>query len=402
MKSRTIRNRITTTFLVFIVTCVCLLAACNGKQQTQQAPPPEVVTITVKEQPIVLTTELPGRTSANLVAEVRPQVSGIIKKRLFPEGSSVKAGQVLYQIDPAPFQAAYDSAAASLARAEANLPATRLRAARYGDLVADKAVSKQDVDDINAAIKQAEAEVTYWQAAVKAARINLGYTRVTASITGRIGKSNVTEGALVTANQPTPLATIQKFDPIYLDVPQSTAQLLRLKHSVEGGRLTQDGADQRKVKLILEDGTIYPHEGLLQFRDVTVDPSTGTVVLRVVFPNPDEFLLPGMFVRAVVQEGVNNKAILIAQQAVSRDPKGSPLALIVNPQGKVEQRQLVIDRAIGNAWMIASGLAEGDKVIIEGSLKAKPGAPVKAISSEDISAPKPAAEDSNGPSEPAN
>ncbi|MEN6475324.1 MAG: efflux RND transporter periplasmic adaptor subunit [Syntrophaceae bacterium] len=335
--------------------------------------------MTVKAQPVILTTELPGRTSACLVAEVRPQVSGIIKKRLFAEGSHVKAGELLYQIDAAPFQAAYDSASASLNRAEATLPAIRSRVERYRESLASKAVSQQDFDDVESAFRQAEAEVKYWKATVQSASINLGYTRVTAPISGRIGKSNVTAGALVTANQPTPLTVIQQFDPIYVDVPQSTTELLRLKRRMEGGLLSQNDAAQKKVQLLMEDGTTYPNEGILQFRDITVDPTTGTVNLRAVFPNPEDILLPGMFVRAVVQEGVNNKAILVPQQAVSRDPKGTPLTLIVDSTGKVEQRQLTIDRAVGDQWLITSGLAAGDRVVIEGVQKVKPGMPVKAI-----------------------
>lgn len=378
--------------LLFFVPMACLFAGCPGAQQTPQAPPtPEVVTLTVKEQPVVLNTELPGRTSAYLVAEVRPQVSGIIQKRLFSEGSRVKAGAVLYQIDAAPFQAAHDSALASLARAEATLPAIRSRTERYRESLASKAVSQQDVDDAEAALRQAEAEVKYWKATVQTARINLGYTRVTAPIAGRIGKSNVTEGALVTAGQPAPLATIQQLDPIYVDVPQSTTELLRLKRRMEGGLLSQDSAGQRKVKLILDDGSTYPAEGTLQFRDVTVERTTGTVTLRAVFPNPDDVLLPGMFVRAVVQEGVNDKAILIPQPAVARDPKGNPLVLLVGSDGKVAQRQIAIDRALGNQWLVTSGVVVGERIIVEGGQNVKPGAMAKAVSAEDPGA-QPAAE----------
>ncbi len=379
MKSRTKLDRITTSFLLFILVCAFLLDACSRQKAQSSPPPPEVVTMTVKEQPLSLTTELPGRTSAYLVAEVRPQISGIIQKRLFNEGSGVKAGAVLYRIDPAPFQAAYDSAMASLAKAEANLPSIRSRAGRYHDLLADKAVSQQDFDDADSAFRQAEADIKFWKASVESARINLGYTRVTAPISGRTGKSNVTEGALVTANQPTPLATIQQFDPIYVDVPQSTGELLRLEYGMESDHLDQSGPNQKKVKLILDDGTAYPLEGTLQFRDVTVDQSTGTVILRAVFPNPKDVLLPGMFVRAVLQEGVNRKAILIPQQAVSRDPKGNPLVLIVDAEGKVQKRQPTLDRAIGDQWLVASGLAAGERIIVEGMQKVKPGASVKVV-----------------------
>ncbi|MBW2107559.1 MAG: efflux RND transporter periplasmic adaptor subunit [Deltaproteobacteria bacterium] len=354
-----------------------------GCDRRQQAPPPrpvpEVSTVTVQTQKIMLTTELPGRTAAFRVAEIRPQVSGLILKRLFEEGSDVKAGQILYQIDPAPFQAALDNARAALGRAEANLPAIRSRAERYKELLADKAVSQQDYDDAAAALKQAQAEIEYWKAQVETARINLGYCRVAAPISGRIGRSNVTDGAIVTAYQPLALATIQQLDPIYVDVPQSTTELLRLKRHLEQGRLNRDGTNQNKVKLILEDDTAYPEEGTLQFSDVTVDPTTGSVILRVVFPNPESVLLPGMFVRAVIKEGVKEQAILVPQQGVARDRKGNPFALIVNNQGKVGQRMLTLDRAMGDKWLVSAGLAPGDRVIVEGMQRVRPGAVVKAV-----------------------
>ena len=357
-----------------------LLSGCDRQQQAAPPPPvPEVVVVTVQPQRVELTTELPGRTSPYLVAEIRPQVNGLIQKRLFKEGSDVKAGQVLYQIDPAPFQAALDHAKAALAKAEANVPAIRLKMQRYRELLADKAVSQQDYDDAAAALKQAEAEVEYGKAAVESARINLGYTRVTAPISGRIGRSSVTDGALVTAHQPAALATIQQLDPIYADVPQSTTELLRLRRRLEDGRLDQNGKNQQKVKLILEDNNVYSMEGTLQFRDVTVDPTTGSVILRVVFPNPEGVLLPGMFVRAVVKEGTNEQAILIPQQTVSRDPKGNPSVLIVDAEGKVQQRMLTLDRAIGDQWLVSSGLASGERVIVEGMQKARPGASVKVV-----------------------
>jgi membrane fusion protein (multidrug efflux system) len=328
---------------------------------------------------VELTTELPGRTSAYRVAEIRPQVNGIILKRFFTEGSEVQAGQALYQIDPAPLQATLDNAKAALGRAEGNRPAVRLRAERVSELVVDKAVSQQEVDDAAAALKQADADIQFWKAMVETARINLNHARITAPVSGRIGKSQVTEGALVTAHQPLPLATIQQLDPIYVDVPQSTTQLLRWQGRQEAGRLNPNGAGQKKVKLILEDGRSYGQEGTLQFRDVTVDPSTGAVTLRAVFPNPQGILLPGMFVRTVVKEGVQEQAILIPQQAVSRDPKGNPVALIVAASGKVEQRQLGLDRAIQDQWLVTSGLAAGDQVIVEGLQKVRPGAAVKTV-----------------------
>ncbi len=354
-----------------------LLSGCGQKPQAPPPPPPEVATVTVTEQKVLLTTELPGHTAPFRIAEIRPQVNGLIQKRLFTEGSDVEAGQPLYQIDPAPFQAALDNALAALGRAEANLPAIQIRVKRYQEALADKAVSQQDFDDANAALKQAQAEVQYYKAMVDTARINLGYARVTSPIPGRIGTSSVTDGAIVTAFQPVPIATIQQLDPIYVDVMQSTSEQLRLRRRLEGGLLQQSGADFKNVQLVLADGTKYPLEGTLQFRDVSVDPTTGSVVLRMVFPNPKGDLLPGMFVRAIVKEGVNERAILIPQQVVSRDPKGNPIALVVNAEKKVEQKMLTLERAIGNQWMVGSGLALGDRVIVEGAQKVRPGDTVR-------------------------
>jgi membrane fusion protein, multidrug efflux system len=366
--------------LVFtVIAAGPFLIGCQGKPPAPPQQIPEVATIKATTQSVVLATELPGRTSPFRIAEIRPQVNGIILKRLFNEGSEVTAGQVLYQIDPAQLQATLDNAKAALGKAEGNRPAIRLRAERLQELIVDKAVSQQEVDDAAAALKQSDADLQFWKAMVTTAQINLGYARITAPVSGRIGKSNVTEGALVTAHQAMPLATIQQLDPIYVDVPQSTTQLLRWKSRQEAGRLNPQGAGQKKVKLILEDGSAYGREGTLQFRDVTVDPSTGAVTLRVVFPNPQGVLLPGMFVRTVVQEGVQEQAILIPQQAVARDPKGNPVALIVNAGGKVEQRQLGLDRAIKDQWLVTSGLKAGDQVIVEGIQKVRPGASVKTV-----------------------
>jgi membrane fusion protein (multidrug efflux system) len=357
-----------------------LFIGCDRRKPSAKTPVPEVATVTIRPEQLVLTTELTGRTSPFLVSEIRPQVNGIIKKRLFTEGSDVKAGQILYQIDPAPFQAALDSARAALAKSEANLAVTRLKFERYKGLLVEKAVSRQDYDDKEAALKQAEADIEACKAAVETASINLAYTQVTAPISGRIGKSNVTDGALVTAYQSLALATIQQLDPIYVDVPQSATELLRLRRRLAEGRLNQDGSNQNKVKLIMGDCAQYPSEGTLQFRDVTVDPTTGSVILRVVVPNPEGLLLPGMFLRAVIEEGVSHKAILVPQQGVNRTPKGDPFALIVNDEGKVEQRMLNLSRAIGDKWLVASGLASGDRVIVEGTLRARPGSTVKAVS----------------------
>jgi membrane fusion protein (multidrug efflux system) len=382
---------------------------------------PEVATVTVQTERVVLTTELPGRTSAYSIAEIRPQVGGIIQKRLFDEGAEIKAGQVLYQIDPATLQAAYDNAAANVAvarraadRARAALAASRAgvlrqkailenartNRKRFEDLAADGAVSasqrdqavteadvaeatlrttEAQVESDREAVAAAEASIQQAEAALEASRINLGYARVTAPIPGRIGKSSVTVGALVTASQPTPLATIQQLDPIYVDVTQSSANLLRLRQNLASGRLRGNGPKQARVKLLLEDGTPYPMEGALKFSDVTVDPSTGSFTLRTVFPNPDHLLLPGMYVRAIVQEGLADQAILVPQQAVTRDPKGNPVALIVDGSDKVEQRKIVVDRAIGDRWLISEGLKPGDRLIVEGIQKARPGASVKVV-----------------------
>ncbi|MGA2240457.1 MAG: efflux RND transporter periplasmic adaptor subunit [Verrucomicrobiota bacterium] len=351
---------------------LCLLIAASGVScSRKQAPPPqlpEVATVTVARQPVLLTTELPGRTSPYLIAEIRPQVNGLIQKRLFTEGSDVQAGQELYQIDPAPFQAALDNA-------KAILPALRLRADRFKEALVDKAVSQQDFDDADAALKQAEA-------ALETARINLNYTHIVSPISGRIGASTVTDGAIVTAYQPMALATIQQLDPIYVDVPQSTTELLRLQRRLEDGRLTGGGTNASQVQLILGDGMKYPLEGTLQFRDVSVDPTTGSVILRMVFPNPKGTLLPGMFVQALVKEGVNEQAILIPQQAVSRDAKGNPYVLVVGAESKAQPRPLSLDRAIGDKWLLTSGLAPGDRVIVEGLQRVRPGVPVKEVSSD--------------------
>ncbi len=356
-----------------------ILGGCGQRNAGGPPPMPEVAVVTIEPKPVTLTTELPGRTAAYLIAEVRPQVSGIIQKRLFTEGADVRAGQVLFHIDPALYQASLDNAKAALARSEAQLSTIQLKAARLKELLADKAVSQQDYDDAAAMLKQVQADIQYAKATLETARINLKYTTIAAPISGRIGKSSVTEGALVTAQQPIPLATIQQLDPMYVDVTQSTSEILRLRRLLQEGQIDQYGKNQQKVRLIVGDGTEYPLKGNLQFRDITVDPTTGSVVLRIVFPNPKDILLPGMFVRALVQEGINKQAILIPQQAVSRDPKGNPMTLIVDSTGKVEQRALTLDRALGDAWRVTAGLVPGDRVIVEGMLKVKPGISVRAV-----------------------
>src|SRR5450631_2559637 len=344
-----------------------------------QAPPAEVGVIVVQPQRVALTTELSGRTSANLIAEVRPQVNGIIQKRVFTEGSDVKAGQVLYQIDPSTYQAAFASAKAVQARAEANLIPARLKAGRYKDLVVIKAVSQQDYDDAYALLKQAEADVASTKAAVQTAQINLTYTKVTAPISGRIGRSTVTDGALVTASQPAALATIQQLSSMYVDVTQSSADLLRLKQNLASGLLKNYKTSQARVKLVLEDGSAYQLPGTLKFSEVTVDQSTGSITLRAIFPNPKQTLLPGMFVRAILEEGVDESAILIPQRGVTRNPKGEATVLVVGAGEKVEQRIIKVSRTVADNWLVSDGLKAGDRVILEGLQKARPGSPVKAV-----------------------
>jgi len=390
MKMKSTRPaRKTVPFAVLLV-AAALTAACGKGQARPPQGPPEVGVVTVSPERVVLTTELPGRTSPYLVAEVRPQVNGLIRQRAFEEGSEVKAGALLYQIDPAPYQAAYDQAKASLAMAEAALPAARSRAERLKGLVEIHAVGQQDYDDAVAALQRAEASVAAGKAAVESARVNLSYTPLRSPISGRTGRSSVTVGALVTAYQPVPLATVQQLDPIYVDVVQSSAELLRLQKGVKQGELKQD-AGARRVKLVLEDGTPYPREGKLKFRDVTVDPTTGSVTLRMVFPNPDHVLLPGMYVRAVVEEGVREGAVLVPQQGVARDQRGEPYALVAGADGKAEQRMLTLDRAIGDRWLVTKGLAAGDRVIVEGLQRVRPGADVKAVPFTPAGGPEPVA-----------
>lgn len=356
------------------------LAGCSKQQGGMpQGGPAEVGVVTLAPQSVVITSELSGRTTASVVAEIRPQVSGILLQRRFREGSDVKAGDVLYQIDAASYQAAYESAKAALAKAEANVATARLKAGRYQELVGIKAVSQQATDEANAALKQAEAEVAGSKAAVEAARINLAYTRVEAPISGRIGKSALTQGALVTANQAVALATVQQLDPINVDITQSSTELLQMRRALNAGRLKRVAADQAKVKLLLEDGSAYPLEGQLAFSEATVDPGTGTVTLRAVFPNPKGELLPGMYVRAVLEQGMREQALLAPQQGVTRNAQGQAVAMVVNAEEKVEPRILKTERAIGDKWLVSEGLQAGDRLIVEGLQKARPGTPVKAV-----------------------
>jgi membrane fusion protein (multidrug efflux system) len=358
-----------------------LLTACGGGGK----PPggfgdmtPQVTVVTLKEQTVTLRRELPGRTNAYLVAEVRPQVGGVLKKRLFEEGSLVKAGQPLYEIDDAIYRAQLESAQASLAKADATVAAAQLAADRARELIKIDAVSRQEYDNAISSSGQATADVAAGKAAVANASVNLSYAHLTAPISGRIGKSSVTVGALVTANQTAAMATIQQLDPIYVDVNQASSEWLHLKQEIDSGR-AQSGAADSPVTILLTDGRTYGQKGKLQFADITVDPTTGDFLLRAIVPNPNGELLPGMYVRALLDEGVLAKGVLAPQQGITRDPKGNATALIVNAQGKVETRDVKVSRTVGDQWLVDDGLASGDHVIIEGLQKVQPGMPVKSV-----------------------
>jgi membrane fusion protein (multidrug efflux system) len=359
-----------------VVLLAALIAACSHKGPPPAPPPAKVAVVTLKTQPVSILTELPGRTVAYRIAEVRPQVNGVILKRLFVEGSQVKAGQQLYQIDPAPFQASLQSAQAALARAEATATSTRLLAQRYKPLADARAVSRQDYDNAVASQDQAAADVASAKASVETARINLAYTKVMAPISGRTGRSSVTEGALVAANQTAALLVIQQLDPIYVDVTQASTVLLRLQRELAAGKLKKVGDSQAETKLLLEDGTPYGERGKLQFSEVTVDPGTGSITLRAVFPNSQSTLLPGMFVREQLEEGVDENAVLVPQRAVAHNPKGEATVTIVDADNKAQVRSIKTDRAIGDQWLVSDGVAAGDKVIILGIQGVQPGAVV--------------------------
>jgi membrane fusion protein, multidrug efflux system len=362
--------------VLLAVMLAVVVAACGSKKEAAASTPPPVAVkvTTLTPQNVSLTTDLPGRTVAYRVAEIRPQVSGVILKRMFVEGSDVKEGQQLYQIDPALYQAAYDSAAATA-------ESSRLQVERYKPLAEVNAVSKQDYDNAVAAAAQNKASAD-------TARINLVYTRLLSPISGRIGRSSVTEGALVTANQTTSLATVQQLDPIYVDVAQPSAVLLRLKSELAAGQLVQTGANEAEVHLFLEDGTRYKQAGKMEFAEVQVDQTTGSVTLRALFPNPDKLLLPGMFVREQIEEGHRTDALLVPQVAVTHNQKGDPTALVVNGDNKVELRSLVTERAIGDKWLVTEGVKAGDRVIVEGVQYAKPGATVKPEEEESAAEPQ--------------
>lgn len=363
-----------------VASAMLFLQGC-GKPPMHGPPPaatPEVGTMVLRPRPVVLTTELPGRTAPVIVSDVRPQISGIVLSRNFTEGAEVAAGTLLYQIDPSPYQAQVESARAALAKSQANLNNAQIKAKRYAELQAIKAVSQQDDEDAASSMLQAKADVASAQASLDTSLINLRYTRIVAPVSGRIGKSTVTPGALVTANQTTALATVQKLDPIYVDITESSTAYLRLEHELATGRLGHPGSGA-PVRLRLEDGSTYPLQGTLQFSDVTVDQNTGAITLRAVFPNPQRELLPGMFVRAVLQEGIEAQALLVPQAAVSRDSSGNPTAYVIGADHRLELRQLTTGRAVGDAWLVTAGLNPGDRVVVDGLQRIAPGIAVIAI-----------------------
>jgi len=361
-----------------LLVATALLAACS-KDAAGPPPPPEVTVITLAPRAISITDQLPGRTTAFRVAEVRPQVTGIVKKRLFSEGGEVQAGQQLYQIDPGSYRAALNSAQAALQRAEAQAVSARLLEERYAPLIAANAVSKQENDDAIAARARAEADVAAARAQVDNAKINVVYTQVLSPITGRIGRALVTEGALVTSEQQSPLATVQQLDPIYVDITQSSTEMLRLQRQLASGELVKTEDNQAEVGLTLEDGTLYAERGRLKVSEVSVDPGTGSVVLRAVFPNPKRELLPGMFVRAQLTRGTRSAALLVPQRGVTRNQKGDATVLVVDKEDKVAEKTVTADRAIDGEWLITAGLSSGERVIVDGLQKAKPGSQVKPV-----------------------
>lgn len=373
------------------------LVACGGDEEAAQPPPPEVSVVTLDAETVTLTRELPGRTNAYLVAEVRPQVNGIIEERLFTEGTVVKEGEPLYRIDAADYQATAASARAQLARAETALVNARSLESRMQELAGTRYISAQELENAEAAARQAQAEVGAARASLDAANVTLGRARITAPISGRIGRSSVTAGALVTAAQAQALATIQQLDPIHVDLTQSASELLDLRRELASGRL--ENGSELPVTILLEDGTPFPHQGTLAFSEVSVDPSTGSFGLRVVVDNPDHILMPGMYVRAVVGAGVRQDAVLVPQRGVARDPKGNTSVMLVNAEGVVENRPVTVSRTIGDQWLVEDGLAAGDRVVVEGLQKIQPGIPVQAVPFEagqapaQPAAPAPAAED---------
>ncbi|WP_205905210.1 efflux RND transporter periplasmic adaptor subunit [Collimonas pratensis] len=371
------------TLLTLMLTPLLAAAMLGACSRSTDAPAPKAVAevgiVTVKPEPQSVSTELPGRTVAYLTADIRPQIGGIIQRRLFTEGADVRQGQALYQIDPATYQAAADSARASLAKAEATLRASKLKAERYVELNKIDAVSKQDNDDAQSVLSENQAALEVARAALKTAAINLEFTRITAPISGRIETSTVTPGALVVAQQNVALTTIQKIDPIYVDVTQSSVDVLRMRRELSNGNIKAVGRDEAPVRLVLEDGSVYAQPGKLKFSGLSVNTGTGMITLRAEFPNPDGMLLPGMYVRAQLEEAVDQAAILVPQKAVTRDALGAATALVLNDAGKVERRALTVGRAIGNRWWVNDGLKAGDKVIVDGLQKIKIGDSVRAV-----------------------
>lgn len=367
--------------LVSAAIALALVAGCGDKKadaQNAAPPPPEVSIITVAPQRVALTDELPGRVEASRTAQVRARVPGIVQKRVFTEGSTVKAGEVLFHIDPAPFQATLSSAEAALSRSQANLAQANLQVKRFRPLIEENAISRQEFDNALTAQKQAEADVAAARASRQTASLNLGYATVKAPISGRIGRAQVTEGALVGQGEATPLATIQQIDPVYVNMTQSSTELLNLRRKLAEGKLERAGEDKAKVTLLTEDGQSYPQPGTLLFSDVAVDPTTGSVILRATVPNEDRSLLPGMYVRAQLNQAVQESAILVPQQAVARNADGSTV-MVVDNENKVVVRPVSIEAAQGNDWIVSDGLKQGDKLIVEGLQKAKPGAVVKPL-----------------------
>lgn len=373
-------NRLRASIALLFAASSLILAGCNDSQSAVNTAPkdPEVGVVTLALQSTTLKSELAGRTAAQMVAQIRPQVGGIVQKRAFTEGAMVKAGELLYQIDPASYQAAQANAKASVARAEATAAAARLKAKRQADLFAIEAISQQDNEDAQTALQQAEADVASARAALETASINLDRTRIVSPIAGRVEASTVTPGALVTANQETALTTVQQLDPIYVDIPQSSLEVLQLRKALSSGALKSEG-EAARIQLVLEDGSTYAHEGKLQFAGVTVNTTTGAVTLRALVPNPERLLMPGMYVRARLDKGTDPEALLVPQPGIGRDNTGKATALVVNAENKVEQRKVEVAEAIGTNWRVTDGLKAGERVIVEGSGKVRPGQSVRVV-----------------------
>ncbi|MBP8214166.1 MAG: efflux RND transporter periplasmic adaptor subunit [Propionivibrio sp.] len=378
-------HRLRASLALLFVSSSLILTGCNDSQSAVNTAPkdPEVGVVTLALQSTTLKSELAGRTAAQMVAQIRPQVGGIVQKRAFTEGAMVKAGELLYQIDPASYQSTQASAKASLARAEATAASARLKAKRQADLFAIEAISQQDNEDAQTALQQAEADVASARAALETATINLERTRIVSPIAGRVEASTVTPGALVTANQETALTTVQQLDPIYVDIPQSSLEVLQLRKALASGSLKSEG-DAARIQLVLEDGSTYAHEGKLQFAGVTVNTTTGAVTLRALVPNPEHLLMPGMYVRAHLDKGTDPEALLVPQPAIGRDNTGKATALVVNAENKVEQRKVVVAEAIGSNWRVTDGLKAGERVIVEGSSKVRPGQSVRVVDAQPI------------------